>query len=141
RQGGAGRSNRPGRTTVGVPAFRSATAVARRRVRQPRAAVREATVVGRSHRGTVGGVGGSQPGADRRRRRPVGRPAGAVRTARAAPAARRAAGGGGRARRAGVRVVGAVTRRWVPCGPVDEVIAGTDDATTATRITLGPLTM
>jgi DNA-binding CsgD family transcriptional regulator len=45
------------------------------------------------------------------------------------------------ARLAGSPVVWAVTSRWVPCGPVDEVIAGTDDATTVTRITLGPLTM
>src|SRR6476619_6273284 len=38
------------------------------------------------------------------------------------------------ARLAGSPVVWAVTSRWVPCGPVDEVIAGTDDATTVTRI-------
>jgi DNA-binding CsgD family transcriptional regulator/tetratricopeptide (TPR) repeat protein len=44
------------------------------------------------------------------------------------------------ARLAGSPVVWAVASRWVPSDPVDELIAGTDDATTITRITLGPLT-
>lgn len=44
------------------------------------------------------------------------------------------------ARLAGFPVVWAVTSRWVPRDPVEELIAGTDDATTITRITLGPLT-
>jgi DNA-binding CsgD family transcriptional regulator len=44
------------------------------------------------------------------------------------------------ARLAGSPVVWAVTSRWVPSDPLDELIAGTDDATTVTRITLGPLT-
>jgi DNA-binding CsgD family transcriptional regulator len=44
------------------------------------------------------------------------------------------------ARLAGSPVVWAVISRWVPSDPLEELIAGTDDATTVTRITLGPLT-
>ena len=45
------------------------------------------------------------------------------------------------ARLAGSPVVWVVTSRWAPSGPVEDVIAGTDDATTTiTRISLGPLT-
>jgi DNA-binding CsgD family transcriptional regulator len=43
------------------------------------------------------------------------------------------------ARLAGSPVVWAVTSRWVPSEPLEELIAGTDDATTITRIELGPL--
>jgi len=45
------------------------------------------------------------------------------------------------ARLAGSPVVWAVTSRWVPSGPLDELIAGTDNATRITRIELGPLTV
>jgi DNA-binding CsgD family transcriptional regulator len=45
------------------------------------------------------------------------------------------------ARLAGSPVVWAVTSRWVPSDPLEELIAGTDDATTITRIELGPLTL
>jgi DNA-binding CsgD family transcriptional regulator/tetratricopeptide (TPR) repeat protein len=45
------------------------------------------------------------------------------------------------ARLAGSPVVWAVTSRWVPSDPLEELIAGTDDATTVTRITLDPLTL
>src|SRR5690349_6648754 len=44
------------------------------------------------------------------------------------------------ARLAGSPVVWAVTSRWIPSDPLDELVAGTDDTTTVTRITLGPLT-
>src|SRR5690349_4886039 len=44
------------------------------------------------------------------------------------------------ARLAGSPVVWAVTSRWLPRDPLDELVAGTDDTTTVTRITLGPLT-
>ncbi|MET0702248.1 MAG: AAA family ATPase [Mycobacterium sp.] len=43
------------------------------------------------------------------------------------------------ARLAGSPVVWAVTSRWVPSGPLEEMIAGTDGATTITPISLGPL--
>jgi predicted ATPase len=43
------------------------------------------------------------------------------------------------ARLAGSPVVWAVTSRWVPSDPLEELIAGIDDATTITRIELGPL--
>jgi DNA-binding CsgD family transcriptional regulator/tetratricopeptide (TPR) repeat protein len=42
-------------------------------------------------------------------------------------------------RLAGSPVVWAITSRWVPVGPVQEVIAGIDDVTAVTRISLGPL--
>src|SRR6185436_16430114 len=42
-------------------------------------------------------------------------------------------------RLAGSPVVWVLTSRWAPTGPVQEVIAGTDDVTAVTRITLGPL--
>ena len=42
-------------------------------------------------------------------------------------------------RLAGSPVVWAVASRWVPSDPLEELIAGTDGATTVTRITLGPL--
>jgi DNA-binding CsgD family transcriptional regulator len=45
------------------------------------------------------------------------------------------------ARLAGSPVVWAVTSRWQPSDPLDELIAGIDDATTITRIELGPLTL
>jgi DNA-binding CsgD family transcriptional regulator len=45
------------------------------------------------------------------------------------------------ARLAGSPVVWAVTSRWVPTDPLDEMIAGTDGTTTITRIELGPLTL
>lgn len=45
------------------------------------------------------------------------------------------------ARLAGSPVVWAVASRWVPRDPLDELIAGTDDATAVTRIPLGPLTL
>ena len=44
------------------------------------------------------------------------------------------------ARLAGSPVVWAVTSRWVPSDPLEELIAGTNDATTITRIELRPLT-
>jgi DNA-binding CsgD family transcriptional regulator len=44
------------------------------------------------------------------------------------------------ARLSGSPVVWAITSRWVPSGPLEEVIAGIDDATAVTRISLGPLT-
>ena len=44
------------------------------------------------------------------------------------------------ARLAGSPVVWAVASRRVPSEPLDEIIAGTDDVTTITRIPLGPLT-
>ncbi|WP_029113606.1 LuxR family transcriptional regulator [Mycobacterium sp. URHB0044] len=44
------------------------------------------------------------------------------------------------ARLAGSPVVWAVASRWVPSDPLEEMIAGTDGATTITRIALGPLT-
>jgi DNA-binding CsgD family transcriptional regulator len=43
------------------------------------------------------------------------------------------------ARLAGSPVVWAVTSRWAPTGPLAEVIAGIDDVTAVTRISLGPL--
>lgn len=43
------------------------------------------------------------------------------------------------ARLAGSPVVWAVASRWLPSDPVDELIAGTPDATEITRIELGPL--
>jgi DNA-binding CsgD family transcriptional regulator len=43
------------------------------------------------------------------------------------------------ARLSGSPVVWAVTSRWAPSAPLEEVIAGTDDSTTITRIALGPL--
>jgi DNA-binding CsgD family transcriptional regulator len=43
------------------------------------------------------------------------------------------------ARLAGSPVVWMVTSRWVPTGPLDEIVAGLDDAV-VTRIALGPLT-
>jgi DNA-binding CsgD family transcriptional regulator len=43
------------------------------------------------------------------------------------------------ARLAGSPVVWAVASRWLPSEPVEELIAGTADATTITRIELGPL--
>jgi len=43
------------------------------------------------------------------------------------------------ARLAGSPVVWAVASRWLPSDPVEELIAGTADATTITRIELGPL--
>ena len=45
------------------------------------------------------------------------------------------------ARLAGSPVVWAVTSRWVPSDPLDEMIAGTDGTTTITRVELGPLTL
>lgn len=45
------------------------------------------------------------------------------------------------ARLAGSPVVWVVASRWVPSDPLEELIAGTDDATTITRIELGPLTL
>jgi DNA-binding CsgD family transcriptional regulator len=45
------------------------------------------------------------------------------------------------ARLAASPVVWAVTSRWVPSDPLEELIAGTDDATTITRIELGPLAL
>jgi DNA-binding CsgD family transcriptional regulator/tetratricopeptide (TPR) repeat protein len=45
------------------------------------------------------------------------------------------------ARLAGSPVVWAVTSRWLPSEPVEELIAGIDEATTVTRIELGPLTL
>jgi DNA-binding CsgD family transcriptional regulator len=42
-------------------------------------------------------------------------------------------------RLAGSPVVWVLTSRWAPTGPVQEVIAGTDDVTAITRISLGPL--
>jgi DNA-binding CsgD family transcriptional regulator len=42
-------------------------------------------------------------------------------------------------RLAGSPVVWLLTSRWAPAGPVQEVVAGTDDATAITRISLGPL--
>jgi DNA-binding CsgD family transcriptional regulator/tetratricopeptide (TPR) repeat protein len=45
------------------------------------------------------------------------------------------------ARLAGSPVVWAVTSRWLPSDVVEELLAGTDDATTITRIELGPLTV
>lgn len=42
-------------------------------------------------------------------------------------------------RLAGSPVVWVLTSRWAPTGPVQEVIAGTDDVTAVTRISLGPL--
>jgi DNA-binding CsgD family transcriptional regulator len=44
------------------------------------------------------------------------------------------------ARLAGSPVVWLVTSRWVPSDPLAELISGIDDATTITRIELGPLT-
>jgi DNA-binding CsgD family transcriptional regulator len=44
------------------------------------------------------------------------------------------------ARLSGSPVVWAVTSRWVPSGPLDEIVAGVDEATAVTRIALGPLT-
>jgi DNA-binding CsgD family transcriptional regulator len=43
------------------------------------------------------------------------------------------------ARLSGSPVVWAMTSRWAPSAALDEVIAGADDSTTITRITLGPL--
>jgi DNA-binding CsgD family transcriptional regulator len=43
------------------------------------------------------------------------------------------------ARLAGSPVVWVVTSRWAPTGPVQEIVAGTDDVTAVTRISLGPL--
>jgi len=45
------------------------------------------------------------------------------------------------ARLAGFPVVWAVTSRWVPSDPLDELIAGTGGATAITRIELGPLAL
>ncbi|MFG1931487.1 AAA family ATPase [Mycobacterium sp. NPDC048908] len=45
------------------------------------------------------------------------------------------------ARLAGSPVVWAVTSRWLPRDPLDELIAGIDDAATITRIELGPLAL
>ncbi|MGY4652546.1 AAA family ATPase [Mycobacterium sp. URHB0021] len=45
------------------------------------------------------------------------------------------------ARLAGSPVVWAVSSRWAPSDPLEEMIAGTDGATTLTRIALGPLTL
>ena len=45
------------------------------------------------------------------------------------------------ARLAGSPVVWAVTSRWLPSDPLDELIAGVDEATAITRIELGPLTL
>jgi DNA-binding CsgD family transcriptional regulator/tetratricopeptide (TPR) repeat protein len=45
------------------------------------------------------------------------------------------------ARLAGSPVVWAVTSRWVPSDPLDELVAGTDDATAITRIELEPLAL
>jgi DNA-binding CsgD family transcriptional regulator len=45
------------------------------------------------------------------------------------------------ARLAGSPVVWVVASRWVPSDPLEELIAGTDDATTITRVELGPLTL
>ena len=42
-------------------------------------------------------------------------------------------------RLAGSPVVWVLTSRWAPTGPVQEVVAGTDDVTAITRISLGPL--
>lgn len=43
------------------------------------------------------------------------------------------------ARLAGSPVVWVVTSRWAPSEPIEELIAGSDDSTTITRITLDPL--
>lgn len=43
------------------------------------------------------------------------------------------------ARLAGSPVVWVLTSRWTPTGPVQEIVAGTDDVTAVTRISLGPL--
>jgi DNA-binding CsgD family transcriptional regulator len=45
------------------------------------------------------------------------------------------------ARLAGSPVVWAVTSRWIPSDPLEEMIAGTDGTTTIARIELGPLTL
>ncbi len=45
------------------------------------------------------------------------------------------------ARLAGSPVVWAVTSRWLPSDPLHDLITGIDDATTITRIELGPLTL
>jgi len=42
-------------------------------------------------------------------------------------------------RLAGSPVVWVLTSRWAPTGPIQEVVAGTDDVTAVTRISLGPL--